>query len=1297
MISATNKCSHAWSRFIRQLLLLVFIGSMIPQAATAQMTDVPVTSNLDVLNCDLSVTISNTFPNCDGATVCLNIQGGVPPYTITLNGENADNTATGLALCFQNLAPGNYTVKIADAQGCTTGVEFSIPVVDYLLQATVKNVTCNNGSDGSIDLDIPIDVAPIFFKWTGPNGFFADTEDIKNLRAGIYNVQVYGINGICYGIGKWEVTEPPPIKIDIAIAQPVCGNANVCALVSGGVPPYRAWGFLPLPAGINNGNFDAYLATIDLTNGVLLSPTISNTQTTFCKNDISGGLYAVIIQDANGCFAWKIFEVRNAATFERRVEVKDLSCHGRQDGSICFKIGGGTPPYKNVLTSANGDARGIEGESGCFDNLPAGEYILTTTDGTGCSLSERVRVNEPAPLEAAFNVTNQSCTEGTSGCLKVAGGTRPYRIYAWVHPNPTADVGFEIGFWDNGTPYIIGAARATAFNFPPTSASNNLYCARNIPPGDYILLVVDANNCYEVVVVHIPPAGGLQASFEITSNVCDENVSGCLKVSGGTRPYQIFVWHRLNPNNTDPAINLEFDAAGNPRILNTDILPTDQMYFDPEDSDPSVPPHYRRCARNIPPGHYVIVIVDANRCYAILQVRIPPANPLHARFEITSQSCEAGVDGCLYVEGGTMPYDLHVWRWNSPLTVIPQVRFDADGNPHIEDADRVENFPWGPTPAVLPYRRCADDIPPGYYLILVVDTNRCYTLLPVIIPDTTGLRLSAEVKNVSCNAAADGRITLQIGGGMAPYTVFFNDISNTGEVTDDLTVIFDNLAAGAYSIKVYDKNQCGGAITLVVKEPEPLLAAFELRRPACDTAVGGCLNIKGGTRPYRVQIWRWTTLTDTLPEVLFDETTNTYSISGAIPTDLTLTPPTPGTNNNLWCIRHIPPGNYLFLVLDANGCYFLLPVRIPPADTIQLRAEVTDPACNSTGGGTIKLHIAGGIPPYQIRFAGGARTTRDTMILFENVLPGTYTITVYDDRQCAATITVVVGQGGIRSNLAYNPYGTFACVMPEGGIPPYKIEWLDLQTGQSISNDTCVRNLAPGAYWVTIFDNAGCSTQEWVIIDPQPCEGGIASVNPESIASGERTKFSLRAYAGISIQWQFRTEFTDWINIPGATAESYTTPPINTGTSKVIFVRAEVTCADGTVVYSTETAFKVRGSNLLLPIAAFEEDPQLFNPAFRLQELQTLTRTAQPERWSATVYPTISNSLITIRFGAFISGDTKVYLLNSIGTVLLQEQIDNASEGETMDLSLHQLAAGTYFVKIENQQHLETHRIIVIK
>jgi len=710
---------------------------------------------------DLSITLSNFSQNCENATACFTVQGGSPPYTVVTNNQNGGTTAANPNYCFFQLAPfTDYVVTVTDAEGCTASTELDLPGASNF-DAEITNVTCNGGSDGRIEPIIPIDVAPLFYRWEGPDGFESDNEVVEGLQAGAYYLILRTTDNQCIGISHWEVTEPEPIQMNVVLNLEPCQLANACVAVAGGTAPYTVVAYSMLPpqlAGSTSGHIEGF----DLPDGIPFIPGLSATGG-YCAEGLPNGTYFIVVVDANGCYRWDDFGIQNTATFTRQREVKRVSCNGGSDGRICFGISGGGEPFSTTL-SPPGMNVGITTSQGCFENLSAGVYTLTTLDSTGCLLSENIIVREPDVLVAEFNRTNGNCDGGgADGCLTIEGGTAPYSVSLWQFPSPGPTDVPQVVF--NGAQVsVVGGTLVDGFPFLPATNTGNVRCAQNIPPGIYYILVRDSKNCYTLVS---------------------------------------------------------------------------------------------------------LVVEEVE-------------NPIEAHFEVNSTSaCSGPVSGCLYVRGGTAPFDdFTIWRWNSPLPVIPQVHFNDQGEPFIEGVAPTDDLNLNPTSGAVGVW-CAQQIPPGFYLIFVRDANGCYVLVPVTIPSSTGLQLSADVRNAGCNGD-ESRIKITIEGGTAPYTIYRNNSTPPVVVQTNMYVI-EGLEPGTYTFVVYDNFQCSATITVVIEQGGDIDLNLEFD-PFGEEA---CVHPAGGTAPYIV---RW------------------YNLS----------------NNTLFgddaCVDNLPPGAYTVVVTDANGC-----------------------------------------------------------------------------------------------------------------------------------------------------------------------------------------------------------------------------------------------------------------------------------------------------------------------------------------------------------------------------------------
>lgn len=210
------------------------------------------------------LSIVGTDPSCaglDDGAANLTVTGGTSPFGYSWSsGSTLEDP--------NDLAPGNNTVTVTDANGCIANES----VVLGSPTAITSNVTgtdpsCFGGNDGTADLTVNGGTAPFTFSWSSGS----TQEDPINLVAGNNSVTITDANG-CTATESIVLGEPTPV-LPNAFANYV-STVGACdgggtANPAGGTPPYT------------------YLW--------------DNGQTTQTATGMCVGVHTVTVTDANGC------------------------------------------------------------------------------------------------------------------------------------------------------------------------------------------------------------------------------------------------------------------------------------------------------------------------------------------------------------------------------------------------------------------------------------------------------------------------------------------------------------------------------------------------------------------------------------------------------------------------------------------------------------------------------------------------------------------------------------------------------------------------------------------------------------------------------------------------------------------------------------------------------------------------------------------------------------------------------------------------------------------------------------
>lgn len=138
-------------------------------------------------------------------------------------------------------------------------------------------------------------------------------------------------------------------------------------------------------------------------------------------------------------------------------------------------------------------------------------------------------------------------------------------------------------------------------------------------------------------------------------------------------------------------------------------------------------------------------------------------------------------------------------------------------------------------------------LPAGSYQATVTDTNKCSNEATVVIDQPSALQLSTSSEPLSCSNSSDGSATVNVSGGVSPYSYVWNDTAS------QTTSTAEGLSAGNYNVTVYDQNGCTATTNAFVSNPNSLaFDQLDVVDETCPGAVDGAVFAKanGGTSPY---------------------------------------------------------------------------------------------------------------------------------------------------------------------------------------------------------------------------------------------------------------------------------------------------------------------------------------------------------------------------------------------------------------------------------------------------------------
>ncbi|PIQ14875.1 MAG: hypothetical protein COW67_11485, partial [Flavobacteriales bacterium CG18_big_fil_WC_8_21_14_2_50_32_9] len=514
-------------------------------------------------------------------------------------------------------------------------------------------VSCQGVCDAIIVVSITGGVGPFDILWLGapPPGNSNDT--LFNACQGNIGVQVTDLGqSPPFGVQCSDqvlVTNPIAIAINqTGVIQPTCNgdcDGAIGTSIAFGVAPYTIL-WTSVPAGL-----------------------VGPGQGTPIITNLCAAAYTINVTDANGCTAFKNFNLAEPPVVSFQLDSTNINCFGTCTGTATTSLvtGGNGGPY-TYLWTPNGET------TPNLTNLCAGVYGVTVSDPQGCTGSDSVTITIPNQLQWDTIVQNVSCGGLCDASITVnilGGGVGPFNH-----------------FWSNG------------FNSTGLSSTINNLCI-----GTYTDSIVDGNGCDTVITIIITEPDPLITSTNSTNVTCFVACDGTAvtTTSGGTPGYN-YTW------STIPA-GLTFSGQGTDSIFNlcpgqyiVDVIDSNSctvsdtititepalLVANPSATPPSCAgvcdgsvtanptggtlpysfswtgpggPYFTQTVNSLCVGTYIVTVTDSNNnCVAVDSVTIVAPQPISITMSKTDMSCSGVCDGTATatINGGTLPYTI-VW------------------------------------------------------------------------------------------------------------------------------------------------------------------------------------------------------------------------------------------------------------------------------------------------------------------------------------------------------------------------------------------------------------------------------------------------------------------------------------------------------------------------------------------------------------------------------------------------------------------------------------------------------------
>ncbi|MEM6318149.1 MAG: gliding motility-associated C-terminal domain-containing protein [Bacteroidota bacterium] len=501
-----------------------------------------------------------------------------------------------------DLQPDTFIVAVIDEDMCST-VDTAIVSAPPAIQTSLVDIAkepCFGIEDGELNIGIVGGVPnatgnPYTIEWTpaGSSNVIGTSENLTGVTSGDYDLFVVDAND-CPFDTTITLTSKPQIEISF---DETTKRGVACFEFT---DPSDCNGFAEATANYADGSAGTFTFIWQTTSETSATPT-----TSFSSDVLCAGMQALRVSDGE-CETVDSVNIPSPDEIVLQATTEDAVCFGENNGEAQISATGGDGNFTFTWPDGSNDAQRTD--------LVATTYVVSITDGAGCSGQGEVAIDQPeTALNAVIdpdNTNNVVCAGDNDGriSLIVTGGNDGQKTFVWTNnvssiesaaglspdnytieiidingcsttasyeveaPNPiTAAIDFDpiqcFGFQTgiriqnptggNGTAYTFSVNNSPARPFDETITDFG---------GSTLISLFDETGCRQDTMVEIPQPRELMVDF--ADNLAEVDLGGQIGLDlnvSGDAPVESIFW-TVNGGQVDSTFLCSTNPCTNPTV-----------------------------------------------------------------------------------------------------------------------------------------------------------------------------------------------------------------------------------------------------------------------------------------------------------------------------------------------------------------------------------------------------------------------------------------------------------------------------------------------------------------------------------------------------------------------------------------------------------------------------------------------------------------------------------------------------------------------------------------------------------